>query len=206
MDDPDDIRLNVAAVARSSRVNGPGLRAVVWVQGCTIGCPECFNPETHAHAPRRLVEPGALAGELCAAPGLDGITLSGGEPFEQAAACARVAEIVRARGLSVMVFTGYPYGLLTTTENAEVQRFLGAIDLLVSGPWVRARAIAPVSWRASANQEFRVLTDRGRLALAEPSRAPCVEASSDGRTVSWSGFPEAEDIAFLERASRGKRS
>lgn len=206
MADSDDIRLNVAAVSRASRVNGPGLRAVVWVQGCTIGCPGCFNPETHAHAARRLRDPSELAREVVAEPGLDGVTLSGGEPFEQALASARFAEEVQATGLTLMVFTGYPMDLLAGSEHADVRRLLRAIDLIVAGPYVRSRSIAAVGWRASSNQVLHALTERGRLALARHvSEEPCVEASSDGRGVVWSGFPDAGDIRWLESTAASER-
>ena len=84
----DKLFLNVADIQLRSRVNGPGLRSVIWVQGCTRGCPGCFNPHTHPHDPRHLLDPEALAQRLMRVPDTDGITLSGGEPFEQAAACA----------------------------------------------------------------------------------------------------------------------
>lgn len=202
MPERDDLRLNVAGIARGSRVNGPGLRAVVWVQGCTIGCAGCFNPQTHPHAARQLLESAALARELCALPSLDGVTLSGGEPFEQAAACARFAEEVGAHGLSLMVFTGYPYKLLAGSPFPEVQRLLQAIDLLVAGPYIAARAIAPRDFRASSNQELRVLSARGELALQQrPSDGPCIEVAADGRGLSWSGFPAPSDQVWLQSAA-----
>lgn len=205
MTEPDDLQLNVASVSHGSRVNGPGLRAVVWVQGCTIGCPGCFNPQTHAHAVRQLVDPQKLASDLCALPELDGITLSGGEPFEQAAAGARFAEQVRAHGRTLMVFTGYPYKLLAGSPLPEVQRLLHAVDLLVAGPYLRARTTQPVDWRASANQELHVLTERGALALKQHrADSPCIEAAADGCGLVWSGFPASDDIAWLHNAAAAR--
>ncbi len=205
MADSSELRLNVAAVVHGSRVNGPGLRAVVWVQGCTVGCAGCFNPETHAHKAQRLVDPVELARSLVELPGLDGITLSGGEPFEQAAACSQFAETVRSSGQNLMVFSGYPYKLLASSPVAEVQRLLRTIDLLVAGPYIAARAISPSSWRSSSNQELQVLTERGALALSQHrDDGPCIEVTTDGRGLLWSGFPEEGDIAWLNMSSTAR--
>ncbi|MBZ0237815.1 MAG: radical SAM protein, partial [Deltaproteobacteria bacterium] len=64
-----------------SRANGPGTRFVIWMQGCSLGCPGCFNPTTHAPAGGELVDTAALLAEVAATRGLDGLTLSGGEPL-----------------------------------------------------------------------------------------------------------------------------
>lgn len=195
-----ELRLNVAAVSRRSSVNGPGVRAVVWVQGCTIGCPGCFNPQTHVHEERRLWDPVQLASELCELPHLDGVTLSGGEPFEQAAACAQFAEMIARTELSLMVFSGYPYKLLAGSPHPEVQLLLSLIDLLVAGPYVRGRAIPPENWRASDNQELLVLTPKGQHVLERHQvDRPSVELAANGRGISYSGFPDSSDLDWLSK-------
>lgn len=194
----EDGALNVAAISRGSRVNGPGLRAVVWVQGCTIGCAGCFNPQTHPHLPRQLFDPVALADELCAIPQIDGITLSGGEPFEQAAACARFAERVRQHALTVLVFSGYTYRALSQSPLAEVQRLLATTDVLVAGPYVRSQARTAHDLRASANQELLALTPAGGRALkSQRPDEPVVELACDGGHLRWSGFPDPADQQWL---------
>jgi anaerobic ribonucleoside-triphosphate reductase activating protein len=195
-----ELLLNVAAISHRSTVNGPGVRAVVWVQGCTIGCPGCFNPQTHGHEERRLWDPVQLAEELCSIADLDGVTLSGGEPFEQAAACAQFAEMIARTARSLMVFSGYPYKLLAGSPHPEVQRLLSSIDLLVAGPYVRGRAIPPENWRASDNQELLVLTPKGQQALNRHQiDGPCVELTVDGKGISYSGFPDSEDLVWLSK-------
>lgn len=197
-----DTWLNVAAIRTGSRVNGPGLRAAVWVQGCTVGCPGCFNPHTHPHQRRRLVDPQALGHALCTRE-VDGLTLSGGEPFEQARACALLAETVRAGGRSVLVFSGYPLAVLSRSPEPAVRRLLDAIDLLIAGPYVARLAQAPQHWLASRNQRPHALSPRGQdlLDRYEPT-APVVEASLDGTQLSWSGFPSEEDQRWLDALLR----
>ncbi|MBN1510082.1 MAG: radical SAM protein [Sedimentisphaerales bacterium] len=190
--------LNVNAIQDRSTVNGPGVRSVVWVQGCTIGCPGCFNPHTHTHEKRHLFDPELLGRQLASIPSIGGLTLSGGEPFEQAGACALLAETVRAADRSVMVFTGYPYELLRSSGQPDIQRLLRAVDLLVAGPYVQALKTDGTMWQASRNQSVHVLTDRLADAVRRhPAGSPTVEIIADGRVQASTGFPGPEDNTWL---------
>lgn len=192
------VLLNVADIRHCSRVNGPGLRSVVWVQGCTIGCPGCFNPHTHIHAPRRLLDPLALGQHFVGLADVDGLTISGGEPFEQAEACAILAETMHGHGRSVMVFTGYRYDFLRRCDRPAVQRFLAAIDLLVAGPYVQGLPADPITWRGSVNQSVHPLTDRLASAIDNHADAtPIVEVTVDGRLLVESGFPSEADRHWI---------
>src|SRR4051794_9779781 len=97
----------VHAIEPRSRANGPGARFVVWLQGCTLGCPGCFNPGTHDPAGGREVPLDDLAPQLAATPGIEGLSPSGGEPLQQPAAAAALLEAARALGLSTLAFSGY---------------------------------------------------------------------------------------------------
>ena len=101
------LELNVARWIARSRANGPGERFVLWVQGCVLACPGCWNPDTWRTSPRILVSVDEICERVLGTAGIEGVTFTGGEPFLQARALARVAGRVRAAGLSVMVFTGH---------------------------------------------------------------------------------------------------
>jgi anaerobic ribonucleoside-triphosphate reductase activating protein len=193
--------LNVHAFLAASRVNGPGARAVVWTQGCRRRCPGCCNPDTHDHRPRRLVAPAKLAERVATVEGIEGLTVSGGEPFEQPAAVAAHCRQVSRRGLSVMVFTGQTYEQLRASDDPAVGALLGQIDILVDGPFVRRLAQTHLAWRGSSNQRVRFLTDRyGPKSLAAPG-ATEVEARLDPKAaVTITGFPERTDLAALAAA------
>ena len=192
--------LNVADVRRRSRVNGPGVRSVVWVQGCTIGCPGCFNPRMHAHQSVRLLDPKRLGLELASVPGTDGIAISGGEPFEQAEACAVLASTVKAAHLSVVVFTGHPYAQLQASTLPCVRRLMASIDLLIAGPYIEDQQCDGTLWRASGNQTVHVFTRRMQRAIHAMSRSPpVVELTLDGTRVFSAGFPAEEDRLWLDR-------
>ena len=107
----------LARFLAATRAEGPGERTAIWVQGCAIRCPGCFNPHLWGSRGGEQVVPHELARRVLDA-GTDGLTLLGGEPFDQAAALARVAAEVGAAGRSVMTFTGYTRSQLDAAVDA----------------------------------------------------------------------------------------
>lgn len=138
-----------------SRANGPGTRFVVWFQGCTLGCPGCFNPTTHA-AGGELTDTGALLARIAAAR-VDGLTLSGGEPMQQAPAALELLLGARRLGLSTLMFSGYTLDELR--GQALGPAVLAHLDVLVDGRY-RAGERLGDGLRGSANQQLRLLSAR----------------------------------------------
>ena len=147
--------LRLAGFDRDGIADGPGLRCVVFVQGCPHHCPGCQNPQTWpfeggTEVPvsevRRRIEETVLD---------TGVTFSGGEPFTQAAALADLAEQLRPR-YDVASFSGYTFeALLALSEKDEgVRRLLHAIDILVDGPFVQAKRDRLLLFRGSGNQRI----------------------------------------------------
>src|SRR5690554_2912107 len=101
--------LRVAGIIDESIVDGPGIRLVVFTQGCKHNCVGCHNPETHSFSGGKLVDIDSIIQMVKSNPLLDGITLSGGEPFEQVAACSSLAKKVKELGLNVVTYTGYTF-------------------------------------------------------------------------------------------------
>src|ERR1035441_4932155 len=100
--------VNVAATCVCTRALGPGLRSVVWVQGCPFRCPGCIAPDWIPDRPARHISPGELAAELLADPDIGGLTFTGGEPMIQADGLAQVIRSARReRDLTLICFTGY---------------------------------------------------------------------------------------------------
>jgi anaerobic ribonucleoside-triphosphate reductase activating protein len=170
--DPSSVQ--TARIVAQTRAEGPGLRTAVWVQGCTIRCPGCFNPHLWAfrggirHRPEEIVD-------RVLAAGTEGITLLGGEPFDHAAGLAVVAAGVQAAGLSVMTFSGYTLEQLTTAVAAgrpDLAALLEHTDLLVAGPFLADRIDTRRPWVGSTNQEFVALTDRLRSTLDQLAETP----------------------------------
>jgi len=110
--------LRIAAFLRRSRANGPGVRSVLWVQGCPFRCAGCFNPNFLPFAGGREAAPAAVAAWMLAETDTEGVSFSGGEPFAQAGALAELAERARGAGKGVLIFTGYEAAALRESCNA----------------------------------------------------------------------------------------
>ncbi|MGD1942073.1 MAG: 4Fe-4S single cluster domain-containing protein [Leptolyngbyaceae cyanobacterium] len=150
--------LNIMGYVDRSEVNGPGVRAVVWVQGCLRACPGCFNPASWSFEPNQMVAVDDLVTRITSDSENTGVTFSGGEPFWQAPALAAVARQVKAQGFTVMSFTGFTLEQLQApTAPAGAHELLAQLDVLVDGPYVESLAIhEPTSLVSSKNQRVHV--------------------------------------------------
>ena len=146
--------MRIANVVSDSIVDGPGLRFTVFTQGCPHHCPGCHNPETHDPAGGRAVTVEELAEQMLSNPLTDGLTLSGGEPFDQAGECAALAARAKESGLNVWAYTGYPYETLLEKENPDVLALLAQVDVLVDGPFVESLKSYDALFRGSTNQRL----------------------------------------------------
>ena len=151
--------LRVHSAIPRSRVNGPGERLVAWVQGCTLACPGCFNAEACAPDGGYEVAVEDLARQVLDTQGIEGITLSGGEPFQQAAPAAQLCGLVRETGRSVFVFSGYTLDEIQADRDPAKHELLALTDVLVGGRYVESRK-CHLLWRGSDNQAVHFLTDR----------------------------------------------
>lgn len=145
---------------------GPGHRSVVWVQGCPFRCPGCCSPHfLERGQPQHEIHSDALIGLIRAAReryGIEGISLSGGEPFAQARALAPVAAACRQLGLSTLAWTGYTLEQLTGATGSapppHAGELLAGLDVLIDGPFRQDRPPTPL--RGSDNQRVHRLTER----------------------------------------------
>jgi anaerobic ribonucleoside-triphosphate reductase activating protein len=194
--------LRVHRVLEHTIAEGPGPRACVWVQGCSIRCPGCFNPHTWDAGGGHAMEAEILGEHLAGLTGIQGVTFLGGEPFDQAAPLAIVGERVRAAGGSVMTFTGHTFERLQAATESHWQRLLATTDLLVDGPFDWRRPDHARPWVGSTNQRFWFLTDRyAHLDLRAdvlPDRVE-VHLHPDGRVL-VNGMARREVLAGLRRA------
>lgn len=146
-----EIRL-AAPCTQDSITDGPGLRMVVWTQGCLHRCSGCHNPNTHSLQGGFITTVEEILAQFDANPLLSGITLSGGDPFVQAAACAEIARQVKARGKNVWTYTGYTLEQLTADNNPDWLELLKYTDILVDGPYQEELRNLELNFRGSENQ------------------------------------------------------
>ncbi|MDR1904902.1 MAG: radical SAM protein [Treponema sp.] len=153
--DPDkEEALTIGGIEGESIVDGPGFRYAVFVQGCCFSCPGCHNPQLQPFTGGRRIFIEEIAAAIQANPLLDGLTLSGGEPFTQAGPCASLARRVQNLGLTVVTYTGYCWEVLVSGDNRDWRRLLEATDILVDGPFIHELRNIDLRFRGSSNQRL----------------------------------------------------
>jgi anaerobic ribonucleoside-triphosphate reductase activating protein len=166
-----------------SRANGPGARFVVWFQGCTLGCAGCFNPTTHDAGGGRAIALDELVAELTRATqsaGIEGLSLSGGEPLQQPAAARALLDAARALGLSTLAFSGYTIDEIRALPGGP--DVLARLDVLIDGRYVASDRLA-TGLRGSANQRIQLLTDRYARADVEATPVAEIRISPTGDVI-----------------------
>lgn len=165
-----DYDIQLFGVAPDSIVDGPGLRFSVFVQGCSHACPGCHNPESQGVGGGTPTTVDALMSQIEANKLIGGVTLSGGEPFEQAHACAEIARRCRALGLNVWAYSGYLYEDLLQDCTPGSSELLDEVDVLVDGPFVQSLHSFDLEWRGSSNQriiDVKASKAKGEIVLWE---------------------------------------
>ncbi len=151
--------LRVHHLEPSSQSNGPGSRAVLWLQGCTLNCPGCFNPHTHPHWGGKITPVDAIRARLeSLADEIEGVTISGGEPLQQIQPLFHLLRQVRRRtNLSIILFTGYEISEIQVMPRAD--DLLKQVDILIAGRYKPEMKVAS-GMVGSANKNVLYLTDR----------------------------------------------
>ena len=157
----DKLTLNVAAWCKRTSALGPGIRAVVWVQGCPFRCKGCIAPDWIPIKPAQQYSPSDLAELLLSDPEVNGITLSGGEPILQASALVELIFAAKAiRDIDIILYTGYYYeNLKAFPDSSPASRLLSRIDVLIEGPYEHTHNDNR-GLRGSSNQRVIHLTQR----------------------------------------------
>lgn len=187
------IFLNIHNFVERSQANGPGTRAVVWVQGCPRRCRGCFNPDTLPFFTKNLMAIDDLESRILAIQEIDGVTFSGGEPFSQAAGLAQLAVRLRSKGVTIVCFTGHTIEQIKKANRSDWNALLDQIDLLIDGEFVQElRTNEP--YRGSANQRLHFLS--GRITpdtLKNVNQTYELTLSLDG-ALTATGFPELVEL------------
>lgn len=194
--------LRLGAFLERSYVAGPGARAVIWVAGCLRRCPGCMKPDLFSFDAGEVVEISTLAGRISRIRGLDGVTFSGGEPFEQARPLAALSRVLRLQGLNVLVYTGYRLNDLRSRPE-RFQCLLDEIDLLIDGEY-RQDLPGPLLWRGSSNQHIHELSNEVASPEHPDIRIREIQLTMDARRLRISGFP-SQDMEKELAATLGKR-
>lgn len=148
--------LRIAGIEKESIVDGPGIRLTVFSQGCKHHCLGCHNPQTHSFEGGQIIDIENILDMIKKNPLLDGITFSGGDPFEQAESFAVLGGKVKAMGLNVMSYTGYTYEeiLESMDTRPEWKELLYVTDILVDGPFDINKKSMMLKFKGSSNQRI----------------------------------------------------
>jgi anaerobic ribonucleoside-triphosphate reductase activating protein len=149
-------QLRVAGTVNESIVDGPGIRYVIFTQGCSHNCVGCHNPQTHDFDGGSLIDINEIIKQVKRNPLLDGITFSGGEPFEQADVLSELAKEIKAIGLNVMTYTGYTLEYINKNKAFHLgwEKLLSLTDILVDGKFEITKKNLLLKFRGSENQRI----------------------------------------------------
>ena len=182
--------INLHSTIKSSRVNGPGDRFVIWTQGCRKMCKNCYNPETWSHYRNNLIDIDLLVEEIKNSS-TTGVTISGGDPFEQPEELFYLLREIKQLDLSdgVIVFSGYTIDEIRVRE--ELRKSLDYIDVLIDGLYIDEKRITN-GLAGSSNQEFHFLSDK--ISRDSINIDQEVEIHSLGDLIQITGFPLIDKI------------
>ncbi|MFY9176156.1 MAG: anaerobic ribonucleoside-triphosphate reductase activating protein [Caldicoprobacterales bacterium] len=149
-----DTTIRIAGIIKESIVDGPGIRLVVFAQGCPHQCRGCHNPQTHPFEGGKIVTIEEILEMVKKNPLLDGVTFSGGEPFSQAQAFAVLGHRLKEIGMNIMTYTGYTYEYLLeeSRNNKGFKDLLDVSDILVDGEFDIEQKNLLLPFRGSENQ------------------------------------------------------
>ena len=200
-------------------VLGPGRRIGIWTQGCRIRCNGCVSQDTWAADPQRQTSVARLVAwcrKTTAGEAFDGVTISGGEPFDQPAALAQLLDALAhwrktdGPDFDILCYSGYPLATLRKKHPALLEK----LDVLIPEPFAEAEPLVNL-WRGSANQPLVLLSDRGRARYSAFVDAPAdafgkriqagLARDAGGERIWFVGIPARGDMAALEAlcAERG---
>lgn len=190
-------------------VLGPGKRLGIWLQGCSIGCKGCVSQDTWARDPGRDMTVAQLL-DWCrntTAGIFDGLTISGGEPFDQPRALGELLDgLIRWRtsgklDFDILCYSGYPLSALQKNHA----KLLAKLDALIPEPYVDAKPLTHI-WRGSSNQPLVPLSARGRstyspfIDMRADHTNKRIQTMLDGGRIWYVGIPARGDMAALENS------
>ena len=200
-------QLHISKFQEKSKVLGPGVRCVIWFHGCARHCPKCIAKTMNESQDFESLSPSRLAERVLSITGIEGLTISGGEPFEQdvQAMCEFLDTIRQKSNLSLMAYSGYLRAELEA--DSEKSRLLPFLDILVDGPY-RDEQNDGSLWKGSANQTIHFLTGR-YAAMADriihaKGRPLEIQISTDMK-LDLTGIPPADFKERLEKELNKKQ-
>ena len=168
----EDAKIRVCGIEPESIVDGPGFRYVLFVQGCSHHCKGCHNPESWAPDAGEEMTVSEIFDEIKSNPNLRGVTFSGGEPFEQVKPLAELGKLIKEAGLTLMSYSGYTLEELQARGDADTDKLLDMLDMLVDGRYIEEERNLTLVYRGSENQrviDMNKTRENGEITLFHSS-------------------------------------
>lgn len=185
--------INLAHFVPCTENEGPGKRAVFWVQGCHFNCEGCCNMDLQPFNAANLMDTESLICNIKRAVeiyNIEGITLVGGEPMLQAKKLSIIAKFCQEVGLSVIVFTGFTLELLKKKPVLGSSELLANTDVLIDGLYLKNKPEMLRNWCGSSNQKFHYLSNKYDSSIESDSRyVPTIEIAIAKKTIRINGYP-----------------
>lgn len=185
-----------------SQIHGPGIRYVIWVQGCSIHCEGCANTELWPHEGGVIWPVEDLAASILDTTGIDGLTITGGEPLDQVDAVRELIDTVKRRGISVVLYTGHERQQIANDPRKEA--VFSACDMAIVGPFDVRKKSHYLRWRGSSNQQFffnNPAFETQVKSLPDDVNEIEIHIQADGSMI-IAGYPEKEKERLVENAKQ----
>lgn len=147
-------KLRIAGMIPESVSDGPGLRFVLFLQGCPRSCPGCHNPQTQDKNGGYDISINEIMAEIRKDPLVTGITLSGGEPFLQAGSLVPLLKECRTLGLDIITYSGWTFEQLIAANDPDWNALIAESDIIVDGPYIQEQRSFQIKFRGSKNQRL----------------------------------------------------
>ena len=190
-----ELTINTHNIVESSMIYGPGKRWVLWTQGCTLACKGCWNTQTWSKRGGDEKSISQLIESITSQEDIEGITILGGEPFQQLDGIAELIKSVKQLGLTVMLYTGY--------EKAEFNDLMwqcfNSSDLVIAGRYRKELRDVGLIWRGSTNQILESPTGHYDVAKFEESQEVEIHIDHETNEVTLTGYPDLQIVEMIKQ-------
>jgi anaerobic ribonucleoside-triphosphate reductase activating protein len=146
------MKIRIAGITKESVVDGPGVRYVIFSQGCKHNCYECHNPETHDFNGGYEIDADDIINDILNNKHIDGVTFSGGDPFYQIEGFVYIAKKLKENSIHIISYTGFTYEKIVINDNLSL--LLSNIDVLIDGSFILEQKTLSLPFRGSKNQRI----------------------------------------------------
>ncbi|WP_323735860.1 4Fe-4S single cluster domain-containing protein [Methanosphaera sp. ISO3-F5] len=154
------MNIRIYEIINNTKVEGPGNRTCIFVQGCLKHCKYCNSKQTWDITSGKEYEINKLAQHILSNKNIEGVTFSGGEPFLQSKELYQLGKLIKKHNLSIVTFTGFNYNFIKKINDSNWNNLLEITDLLISGEFDINKMVQDKIWIGSSNQEYHFLSNR----------------------------------------------